>query len=175
MILSFQVLGDWLCWDLTGNAQLSFSFLGTQWCLLLWTEMLKKGGCETWKFPCFWLPGSFLWPFSKHRLGFTAGVWLLLSLSPWPPLEGIDGWFWQELFYFVLGNTVISAVCWSVWVWVLELHWYILRQLRMILCSSPKVLAQKKMLWKCKFCLRTDFPLLFSLNSGWGGKNVAFN
>lgn len=151
MILSLQVLENWLCWDLlTGNAQLSFSFMGTRQCLLLWTEMLKKGGVKHGSCHAFGYQAPSCDPFQRQRLGFTAGVWLLLSLSPWSPLEGIDDCFWQELFYFVLGNTVISAVCWSAWAWVLELlwclHWYILRQLRMILCSSPKMLAQKKVL-----------------------------
>lgn len=49
----------------------------------------------------------------RQRLGFTAGVWLPLLLSPQPPFEGIDGWFWQELFYFLLANIVVSAVCGS--------------------------------------------------------------
>lgn len=50
--------------------------------------------------------------FSNASSVFTAGVWLLLSLSSWPLFE-IDGWFWQELFYFLLANVVISAVCGS--------------------------------------------------------------
>lgn len=54
------------------------------------------------------LPMSFL-PEAETSLHFRAQ--LLLSLSPWPPLEGINGWLWQELFYFLLANVVISAVC----------------------------------------------------------------
>lgn len=73
----------------------------------------QKKGCGTGSCHAFGYQAPSCEPSQRQRLGFTAGAWLLLSLSPRPPLEGIDGWFWQELFYFVLGNTVISAVCWS--------------------------------------------------------------
>lgn len=138
-------------WGCSAPLQLHVNIVSSCVYPCFWAEMLKERGCGTeWSRPALGHQAPSCEPSQRQRLGFTAGAWLLISLSPQPPLEGIDGWFWQELFYFVLGNAVISAVCRSAWGWVLELlwclHWYILRQLRMILCSSPKVLAHKKVL-----------------------------
>lgn len=65
-------------------------------------------------------------------------------------LRGSMAGFGRNCFILCL-ETQWSQLCAGLpWGWVLELLWclhcYILRQLRMILCSSPKVLAQKKVL-----------------------------
>lgn len=115
MVWSFPVLENWLCWALllTENAQLPFSFMGTQWCLLLWTVMLKKRVCGTeWSCYAFGYQAPSCEPSQKQRLVFTAWAWLLLSLSPWPrpPLEGIDGWFRQELLFRACEHSGLSCV-----------------------------------------------------------------
>lgn len=90
-------------WGCSAPLQLHVNIISSCVYPCFWAEMLKERGCGTeWSHPALGHQAPSCEPSQRQRLGFTAGAWLLLSLSHSHLLRGSMVGFGRNCFILCL-------------------------------------------------------------------------